>query len=126
LSNSEPATCASKHKSEVLALRRPPAPREDPCGRPGPPIVRCVVTEQANTRRTSGMGGFGKLSQKPRSCPLSAACDRGAASEPRDRDCARARRPFPGAGSIAKSKQRRLMEVARDGDGGMRGVHLPP
>ncbi len=51
-----------------------PAPREDPCGHPGPPIVCCVVTEQeqANTRQTSAMGGFGTRSQKPRSWPLSA------------------------------------------------------
>ena len=27
-----------------------------PCGHPGPPIVRSVVTERAKMRRTSGMG----------------------------------------------------------------------
>ena len=45
--------------------RSPPPPREDPCGHPGPPIVRCVVTERANTRRTSAMGDSVNFRKNP-------------------------------------------------------------
>jgi len=43
-----------------------PAHGRDPCGQPGPPIVRCVVTEQVKTLRMSmsEMGAFCKPSRK--------------------------------------------------------------
>jgi hypothetical protein len=51
-----PRCLATDHRP-VGFLTAAPAHGRDHCGHPGPPIVRCVVTEQAKTLRMSEMGG---------------------------------------------------------------------